>query len=78
MPLLATGSIGLPAQQAEMSRAVREDRQGELQGTLSSLANLAAVIGPLLATAGYAATAVSLPGAVWFAGAAGYLVCLML
>ena len=78
MPLLATGSIGLPALQAEMSRAVGEDRQGELQGTLSSLANLAAVVGPLLATAGYAATVVSLPGAVWFVGAAGYLVCLML
>ncbi len=78
MPLLAAGSIGLPALQAEMSRAVGEDRQGELQGTLSSLANLAAVIGPLLATAGYAATEASLPGAVWFAGAAGYLVCLLL
>ena len=78
MPLLATGSIGLPALQAEMSRAVGEDRQGELQGTLSSLANLAAVIGPLLATAAYAATVASLPGTVWFAAAAGYLACLML
>ncbi len=78
MPLLAAGSIGQPALQAEMSRAVGEERQGELQGTLSSLASLASVIGPLLATAGYAATQNSLPGAAWFVGAAGYLVCLLL
>ena len=78
MPLLAAGSIGQPALQAELSRAVGEARQGELQGTLSSLASLASVIGPLLATAGYAATQDSLPGAAWFVAAAGYLICLVL
>ncbi len=78
IPLLATGSIGMPALQAELSRAVGEDRQGELQGTLSSLGNLASVIGPIVVTAGFAATQVSLPGAVWFVGAIGYLVCLLL
>ncbi len=78
MPLLAAGSIGQPALQAELSGAVGEARQGELQGTLSSLASLASVVGPLLATAGYAATQDSLPGAAWFVAAAGYLVCLLL
>ncbi len=78
MPLLAAGSIGQPALQAELSGAVGEARQGELQGTLSSLASLASVVGPLLATAGYAATQGSLPGAAWFVAAAGYLVCLVL
>ncbi len=78
MPLLAAGSIGTPALQAELSRAVGEDRQGELQGTLSGLGNLASVIGPIVATAGFAFTQVSLPGAIWFVGAIGYLVCLLL
>ena len=78
MPLLAAGSIGAPALQAELSRAVGEDRQGELQGTLSSLGNLASVISPIVATAGFATTQVSMPGAIWFVGAIGYLVCLLL
>ena len=76
MPLLAGGSLGMPALQGALSREVGEDRQGELQGTLSSLANLAAVIGPILATALFAATRPVLPGAVWFVGGFGYLVCL--
>ena len=78
MPLLAAGSIGAPALQAELSRVVGEDRQGELQGTLSSLGNLASVVGPLVATAAFAGTQASLPGAIWFVGALGYLVCLLL
>ncbi len=78
MPLLATGSIGTPALQAELSRAAGEDRQGELQGTLSSVGNLASVIGPIVATAAFATTQVTLPGAIWFVGAIGYLVCLLL
>ncbi len=76
MPLLAGGSVGLPALQGAMSREVGPARQGELQGSLASLANLAAVIGPILATAVFAATAHTLPGAVWFAGSLGYLSCL--
>ncbi len=76
MPLLAGGSVGLPAMQGAMSREVGPARQGELQGSLASLANLAAVVGPILATAVFAATARTLPGAVWFAGSLGYLCCL--
>jgi DHA1 family tetracycline resistance protein-like MFS transporter len=78
MPLLAAGSIGVPALQAAMSRKVGPDRQGELQGSLSSLANLAAVVGPILATLGFAATRHRFPGAVWLIGALGYLLCLAL
>ncbi len=77
MPLLAGGSVGMPAMQGAMSREVGEARQGELQGTLSSLASLAAVIGPIVATAVYAATARTVPGMVWFAASSGYLCCLV-
>ena len=76
MPLLAGGSVGLPALQGAMSREVGAARQGELQGSLSSLANLAAVAGPVAATAVYAATERTLPGTVWFLGALGYLCCI--
>lgn len=77
MPLLSA-NVGLPALQGSMSRAVAEARQGELQGTLSSIANLAGVIGPILATLVFAVTLQTLPGAVWYAGALGYLACAML
>ena len=75
MPLLAGGGVGLPALQGSMSRDVGAERQGELQGTLSSLANLAGIGGPLLVTLLFAATVHTLPGAVWFVGVIAYLVC---
>ncbi|MGI4957659.1 MAG: tetracycline resistance MFS efflux pump, partial [Janthinobacterium lividum] len=78
MPLLAAGGVGLPALQASVSGAVGPSRQGELQGTLSSLANLAGVVGPLLVTLLFAATLHTLPGVVWFVGVAAYLACALL
>ena len=76
MPLFAAGNVGMPALQDQMSRAVGPDRQGELQGALASLTSLAGVAGPLLATAAFAATRDTVPGAVWFAATAGYLACI--
>ncbi|NPD65957.1 TCR/Tet family MFS transporter [Lichenicola cladoniae] len=78
MPLLSAGGVGLPALQASLSGAVGPARQGELQGTLSSLANLAGVVGPLLVTLLFAATLHTLPGTVWFVGVAAYVACALL
>lgn len=75
MPLFAAGNVGMPALQDAMSRAVGPERQGELQGALASLTSLAGIVGPLLATATFAATRDTVPGTAWFAGAAGYLAC---
>ena len=76
MPFYAAGNVGMPALQDAMSRTVGPDRQGELQGALASLTSLAGVIGPLLATATFAATSDTIPGAAWFAGSLGYVACI--
>ena len=74
--LLAAGGVGMPALQAMLSNATSEDKQGALQGTLTSLTNLTSIIGPLGFTALYGVTASSWNGVVWVLGAALYLVCL--
>ena len=74
--LLATGGVGMTALQAMLSRSMPEDRQGALQGMLTSLGNLSSVIGPLAFTAIYAATARAWNGWVWIIAAALYLICL--
>ncbi|MFO0857297.1 MAG: TCR/Tet family MFS transporter [Phycisphaerales bacterium] len=51
--IIAVASIGAiagPAAQAMMSRLVRPDQQGELQGSLASSQSVAQIFGPLLAT----------------------------
>ena len=69
MVLLCMAEIGMPALQAMLSRQVSEHEQGELQGALASMASVAAMIGPLAATAVYAATAQVWSGSVWLLGA---------
>lgn len=76
MVLLATGGIGAPALQAMLANQVGEDRQGELQGLLSSLNSLTAIVGPLGFTALYAFSAPGWNGWVWVLGASLYLLCL--
>jgi DHA1 family tetracycline resistance protein-like MFS transporter len=76
MPLFTAGGIAMPALQALLSRQVDEEKQGELQGLLTSLMSLTAVVGPIAVTALYAATSSSWKGAVWAAGAALYAPCL--
>lgn len=44
------GGLGGPAAQAIISRNVPASEQGEVQGSLSSLQSVAAIIGPLIAT----------------------------
>jgi DHA1 family tetracycline resistance protein-like MFS transporter len=66
-----------------MSKQVGSDEQGALQGALTSLTSLTAVVGPILATSLFsrftAPTAVvTLPGAPFFSGAAFFLGGLML
>ena len=73
----AMGNVGMPALQGAMSREMDATRQGQLQGVLASLTSLATVIGPVVATATFAATRGTMPGAVWFAAAAGYFACMI-
>lgn len=73
--LLATGGIALPALQAWLANTANAQAQGTLQGTLTSLTNLSAIIGPLGFTALYSAT--SWNGWPWVVGASLYLVCLL-
>jgi DHA1 family tetracycline resistance protein-like MFS transporter len=67
-PFAALASIGLPALQGIMSRAVADDAQGELQGVLTSVASIGMVISPLAMNQTFAfftreAAPVYLPGA---------------
>jgi MFS transporter, DHA1 family, tetracycline resistance protein len=71
-PLFAIGSIGHPILQSGMTRLVDADTQGEMQGVLSSVTSFASIIGPLIASAAYAATRASWTGSVWIIGAACY------
>ena len=74
--LLAAGGVGMPALQAMLSNNVSNNKQGALQGTLTSLTNLSAIAGPLGFTALYSATAGAWNGWVWIVGAFLYVMCL--
>lgn len=78
LPLFAIGGLALPALQAMLARQVDEQHQGELQGTLASLTSLIGIGGPLVVTAGFAATQAAWPGCVWVVAAVLYLVALPL
>jgi DHA1 family tetracycline resistance protein-like MFS transporter len=78
LPLFAAGSVTMPALQAMIARQVDDNRQGELQGTLTSIASLIGVGGPLAAASLYAATQHTWPGLVWGASVALYLLALPL
>ncbi|MGH1575646.1 TCR/Tet family MFS transporter [Planktotalea sp.] len=54
IPLNALGAIGLPALQGIMSRRVSNDAQGELQGVLTSVGSLSAILAPLIMTRSFA------------------------
>jgi DHA1 family tetracycline resistance protein-like MFS transporter len=75
MPLFTAGGIAMPALQSLLSKQVDEEKQGELQGILTSLMSLTAIVGPIAVTELYAATAASWRGAVWVAGAGLYALC---
>jgi DHA1 family tetracycline resistance protein-like MFS transporter len=80
---LALGGLAGPAVQAIISRATGASEQGELQGSLNSLGGVAAIVGPLIGTNllarfGPADASPHVPGAPFFAGAAIYLIGLLL
>ena len=72
-PVFALGGVGLPALQSLMANQVSDDKQGELQGVLASLASLTAIIGPLVGTSVYAYTKQTWMGAVWMLAAFLYV-----
>lgn len=74
--LAAAGGIGGPTLQSMASAQTDEDRQGALQGVLTSLASLAAVIGPLMFGAIYVIGARHWDGWVWVVGAGLYVLCI--
>jgi MFS transporter, DHA1 family, tetracycline resistance protein len=70
----AAQGIVMPAVNAMMTHEVEDDAQGELQGAISSLMGIAAILGPLLATQLFGAftgagAAIELPGAPFLASA---------
>jgi DHA1 family tetracycline resistance protein-like MFS transporter len=69
VPLCLWG-LAHAAGQAMMTRRVTPQEQGELQGAIGSLRGLAALVGPVIFTAAFAAgIARGLPGAAWYLGA---------
>ncbi|MDJ0822256.1 MAG: TCR/Tet family MFS transporter [Paracoccaceae bacterium] len=54
-PLAALGAVVTPALQGIMSRTVGPQRQGELQGALTSASSLAMILSPMLMTSVFAA-----------------------
>jgi DHA1 family tetracycline resistance protein-like MFS transporter len=72
-------TIGQPAVQALMSRAVPPSEQGLLQGALASMMNLTSIVGPPIWTGLFgffvsSAAPVVVPGAAFFGAAAVFLV----
>ncbi len=68
------GGITIPAMQSEMARYVPANEQGELQGALTAVNSITAIIGPVSMTGIFAYFASSnapfyFPGAAFFAGA---------
>ena len=83
IPVAALGSLALPAMQAEMSHAVGDDAQGELQGVLTSAASVAMILTPIAMTQTFAfftrdGAALYLPGAPFILAAALMIACLAL
>ena len=72
---LSLGGLAGPAVQAIISREVGANEQGELQGSLNSLAGIAAIAGPLIGTGllarfGPETASPHIPGAAFFAASA--------
>lgn len=78
MPLFAVGGVGMPALQSLTTQQVGEDKQGQLQGVLSSLLSLTAIFGPLFFSTIYFAVKPSWPGSIWVVGALVYVLAVPL
>lgn len=76
------GAIGQPAAQAIITKGVRDDEQGAVQGSITSLVSLTAIIAPYVATRLFSYfisqdSPMNLPGAPFFMGAFFILVGLI-
>lgn len=79
MPLMAVGGVGEPAVQSMLTGSVSETRQGELQGVLTSLVSLTAIVGPVIVSGLYQwsrAHVPGYPGAIWLSTVMLYLPCI--
>ncbi len=76
IPLFCVGGMGMSVLSAVISKQVSEDRQGQLQGVMSSLQSLAAIIGPVMILNVYFLSRDVVPGLVWMIGASLYLLAL--
>ncbi|MES2762729.1 MAG: TCR/Tet family MFS transporter [Bacteroidota bacterium] len=79
----ALGGLGMPALQSIITNKVPADEQGEIQGVLTSLISLTAIIGPLLMTGLFYTftqnnAPVYFPGAPFMMGAALTAICLLI
>lgn len=83
LPYAFSGLSG-PAIKAIMANNTRDDEQGELQGTITSLISLAEIIGPLMMMGLFTYTTVNLPeedkifGSPYFAGAIFVVIALVI
>ncbi len=78
MPVGALAGIAAPALQALIAGGTPPEAQGAVQGALSGVGSLCAIVGPLLSTALFSYFAASdapihLPGVAFFAGAVCFL-----
>ena len=78
LPVIALGGVGIPALQSLMTAQVEADRQGALQGVLSSLVSLTAIFGPLFYSTIYFFTQSSFDGLVWLVAPLVYMACIPL
>jgi DHA1 family tetracycline resistance protein-like MFS transporter len=80
VPLTALGAVVTPALQAQMSKAAPDDRQGELQGVISSVRSVAQIFAPLAMTQIFwvftAGDGAGFPGAPFLLSAGLMVVCL--
>jgi DHA1 family tetracycline resistance protein-like MFS transporter len=83
IPMTALGAVVTPALQGSMSRAAGADQQGELQGLVSSIRAIAAILSPLVMTqifffATDPALGMDMPGAPFFLSMSLMALCLAL
>ena len=82
-PLTALGAVVPPALQGKMSQPAGANQQGELQGLVSSLRSVAAIVSPLIMTqlfflATDPAFGIGMPGAPFFLSMGLMALCLVI
>ncbi len=81
IPFLAVSGLSLPSLQSLLTERVSEERQGELQGVLTSLTSVIAILCPLAGSSLYILLlrrAPHLPGAIWLLPLPLYALCIPL